>query len=683
MKRIVLVVFLTLVPVLMAAPPAARAPYPWEKQGPAVPEFTIQPVRSHPCLLMDATDIPEIKRRIEALPRWSPAQLPRMNRQLHALMYGSEQDKKAATHEFLARFKEQLSLPNPSPRRCKELLYAYDVVASFGVLTVEEQRECQALAVRCAKLFVGDNPATFPSKETPRKDFGEFKEGFGAINRWTEQVVAAALVGLVFPGEPLAKEWVRYAVQQIDYQLLNGEWDGAWCEVPRYHDAEMFILGPFMQALLRRTGIDFFSSPHVKALANWYVRFSSPMVRFPETCKNNPSGEPTTPVWGASNFGPLFYNCGVFATYYAKSDPILSRRLMWMWRRAGCPQDWGGERGLILPMQLDPTLPDAPQILGSAFCRKFGYTLMRSCFDTPDETVVYMRGGSRGCSHFLWDLGTIDLFSHGIPLAVGSQSGPYQYPEGYWNSSPVSHNGVVFISPDKPSSTPEGGNPHVTEKGVQAAQAGTPLAFFSSPAVDYAAADCSRKAKLPEDAFTWARHLVLVKQPDYVVIWDQCTSPMASKWFLHTTGSRLDWKPGLIVSHTDYGADLDIHVLAPKGDLPRNEREGPFGGWTYDSKDRRKGDPYPFTMLKYITLSAPSGADYVTVLHPRKPDGPPVAATLLEQTKDRIVLNVNAGKTSDVITLTPQGGSFQRGNAAPVKLPMTLPDSVEPNGMLR
>ena len=164
---------------------------------------------------------------------------------------------------------------------------------------------------------------------------------------------------------------------------------------------------------------------------------------------------------------------------------------------------------------------------------------------------------------------------------------------------------MVFISRDKPSSLP-GENPYVTKKGVQAAQVGTPLAFFTSPTVDYAAADCSRKTKASGDSFTWARHLVLAKQPDYLLVWDQCASPMASKWFLHTTAARLEWKPALIVSHTDYGADLDIHVLSPKGGPPRDEKEGPFGAWMYDAKTRHKEDPYPFTMLKYVTLAAAS-----------------------------------------------------------------------------
>lgn len=169
----------------------------------------------------------------------------------------------------------------------------------------------------------------------------------------------------------------------------------------------------------------------------------------------------------------------------------------------------------------------------------------------------------------------------------------------------------------------------------------------------------------------------MVKQPDYLVVWDQCTSPMASKWFLHTTASRFDWKPGLIVSHTEYGADLDIHVLSPGGDLTPDEKEGPFGDWEYDTK-KGKSDPYPFTMLKYITLSAAPGVDYVTVLHPRKIDGAPLKATLVSQSKDKIVIRVEISGRTDTIKLMPHGGTCQRGSSAPVTLPMTTPGDFEP-----
>jgi hypothetical protein len=50
---------------LAIAGTAAREPYAWEKEGPAVTEFVIKPVTGHPSLLMDPSGIPGLKARYE------------------------------------------------------------------------------------------------------------------------------------------------------------------------------------------------------------------------------------------------------------------------------------------------------------------------------------------------------------------------------------------------------------------------------------------------------------------------------------------------------------------------------------------------------------------------------------------------------------------------------------------
>jgi hypothetical protein len=153
---------------------------------------------------------------------------------------------------------------------------------------------------------------------------------------------------------------------------------------------------------------------------------------------------------------------------------------------------------------------------------------------------------------------------------------------------------------------------------------------------------------------------------------------MTSKYFLHTTASKFEWGKDTITSHTDYGADLDIHVLSPGGSLTPNEKEGPFGAWSYADPTHGKEDPYPFQKLKYITLNAAPNVDYVTLLHPRKADGAPIATTLLEQTKDKIVIKVIAGGRTDLVTLTSEeGAAYQRGEAS-LALPLRIEGDFEP-----
>ena len=630
-------------------------------------DISIKPVTRRPCLLVDEADIPEVKRRFEAMPNHPPADPRRMGAPLYALLYGDEAAKRQATVDFMATVHTVFNKPVPNPlwaiRRTSELLYYYDIIASFGYLTKEEQQEFENDVVGAAKYYVGDDPARFPSPKTPRVNGLEFPKGFSTCNRWSDQVVVAGMVGLNFPDHPLAKAWVQYTIEQIQWQLDQGNWDGAWNECPRYHDAILRIYSGFFQILKRRAGVDFYQNRNVKTLLDWYVRFSSPLVRFPETTKHNPSGEPTLPVWGQSNYGSGFFSTlAMYAPQYVATDPALAKRLMWMWRRAGSPSAGGSYFDLAFPMQADSSLPDEPQILGSDFCQKFGYVLMRSGFNTPDETVVYMRGGQHGVTHKRSDLGSIDLFSQGIPLALGSEAGPYA-PGIEWNISQISNNDVVF-----------GNKPR-----DQGECSGTIDAFFTSPQVDYAVADCSRPAsryvKL-EEAFHWRRHLLLVKNPDYLVVWDEIASPMPSEWFLHTTAEKLIWGKSLIISHTAYHADLDIHVLSPSNPLSPNEKEGRFGAAMEDPKHPGKfvgkQDPYPFNTLKYFSIPAKPGESFITVLHPRKPDAAPLEAGLVSTSKTGITLRITLNGRTDLVTLSVDGAAYRRSDLPAVKMTMQI-----------
>jgi hypothetical protein len=646
-------------------------------------DLEIKPITQRPCLLMDPSDVADVKRRFEAMPNHPPADPKKMDSALYALLFGDEAAKKRATADFMAEVRSHLkgdaetqfgrTNSYSSLRRCRrfnEMLYKYDLIASFGYLTKEERQEFEDDGVRAVKFLLGDDPAKFPSPQTPSTNGLEFPNGFSTCNRWPDQFMGAMLLGLNFPDQPLAKDWVRYGLGQIQYMLDHGNWDGAWNEVPRYHDWTMLIFSSLFEALKRRTGVDFYQDPNTKALADWYVRFSSPLVRFPETMKLNPQGEPTLPAWGDSSYGDSFFEaCAIYAPQYATTDPALSKRLMWMWRRAGSPYH-NAQFGLEFPILADPNLPDEPQTLGSDFCRKFGYVLMRSGFNTPEETVLYMRGGQQGITHQRSDLGSIDLFSQGIPLALGSESGPYNDSGAIeWNRSQISNNDVVFGGKSRDRSQ----------------SSGKIDAFYTSPEVDYAVADCSRPADKhvePAESFHWRRHLLLVKQPDYLVVWDEISSTMPSEWFLHTTADHFTWQKDLVTSHTAYNADLDIHVLSPSESLVPNEKEGRFGEPSIDPKKpgkvQEKEDPYPFYVLKYFSIPAKPGEDFITVLHPRKPDGAPLKATLLSSSKDRITLQINLDDKTDMVTLGVHGASFQRGNSAVINMPMQIVEPLNP-----
>lgn len=641
------------------------------------PQVEIKPITARPCLLMDSSELPEIKRRFEAIQKNFPEDVASIDPALKGLLFSDEEAKKQATEQFVTDMRTHLSgdpaekfgpkdnsySPLRRMRRLNEMLYSYDVVVSFGYLGVEEQREFRAGAVRAAKYLLGESPSEFPSPQTPAKTGLEFPTGYSTCNRWADHFAGPMLVGLNFPDEPMAKEWVRYGVEQLQHMLEHGNWDGTWNEVPRYHDATLRIFNPLFEALRRRTSIDFFKNPNLKPLLEWYVRFSSPLVRFPDCTKRTPDGEPTLPVWGDSNYGAdPFGTLPLYATHFADTDPDFSKRLMWMWRRAGSPLPWRFTCRTFFPMLADPTLPDAAQTLGSELSNRMGLVSLRSGFDTPEETWVFLRGGSQGITHKRSDLGSIDLFSHGIPLVLGSQSGPYG--EGIdWNRSQFSNNNVVF-----------GGKSR--ERGECN---GRIEAFFTSPQVDYAVADCSRpegKRVPASESFQWRRHLLLVKNPDYLVVWDEISSPQPSEWLLHTTAEKFTWSPSLVTSHTAYGVDLDIHALLPSRPLVPDEREGRFGTAMPDAKQPGKfigkSDPYPFTTLKYISIPARSGESYLTVLYPRKSDAKGLSPELHASPANGVGLKVSHGSSTDLIEIGRTGASFQRNAGPKLELPLQI-----------
>ena len=197
-----------------------------------------KPVTQRPCLLIDPVNIPAVMRRLESFAGSSPVDVGKTDAALYGLLFGDEAFNRKTTAAFIVdarnRFTVKPGGEYPGYRRYNEMLYRYDLIASFGFLTDEEKNGFRDLMVAGAYHFVGDDPAKFPSKETPHLNGTENPEGNSTSNRWTDQFMVAALVGMNFPELPQSNAWVRYAAQQIQYQLDNGVWDGAWNEVPRF-----------------------------------------------------------------------------------------------------------------------------------------------------------------------------------------------------------------------------------------------------------------------------------------------------------------------------------------------------------------------------------------------------------------------------------------------------------------
>jgi hypothetical protein len=106
----------------------------------------------------------------------------------------------------------------------------------------------------------------------------------------------------------------------------------------------------------------------------------------------------------------------------------------------------------------------------------------------------------RGATHYIGD-DPAKFPSKATPLNDG-----IEYPTGFANGNRWvgANNDVAFVGTGKAPSTPPT-NLYITNSNLQTTPGGKALAFYTSPTVDYAVADCSRNDKRffkPEDAFT-------------------------------------------------------------------------------------------------------------------------------------------------------------------------------------
>lgn len=118
-----------------------------------------------------------------------------------------------------------------------------------------------------------------------------------------------------------------------------------------------------------------------------------------------------------------------------------------------------------------------------------------------------------------------------------------------------------------------------------------------------------------------------------------------------------------------------------EGDQGPNEKQGRFGSAMEDPQHlgmfKGKADPYPFNKLKYFAIPANPGEDFITVLHPRKPGGTQIIATLVSSNKQASILKIIHGNTTDRVTVRNDGASFQRDTFPAIVIPMRIQNTTK------
>ena len=629
----------------------------YEFKVPTINEWQFKPLSKYPCLILKAEDEEKLRSNFNQMPDEYSKKL-----ELPVRIWmngGTELEKQKVTRKFIEYWQNYnkkwtpINLHRDEPdgvamRGIWRCIHLYDVVQSFGMLSDKDRISFRDTLVKSIELAIG-NDSKHPIITQ--------KAAFRHMNIWTDVVLAAGVTGLAFPELPQSKDWVQFAMDEVNWQLTTGEWEGCWHESSRYHMYMLKLCGQFFEILNNRTSIDMFQHPAIKRMCQWTVTYSTPLTAIAHTPVNTPNGISLMPAIGDATWAPENYcMLNFYARHYQKTDPELAAQLVWQWQRSGSPVFGEG----VMSLLIDPTLKaTAPKILTSSMSKKKGYLLMRDKFDTKEEVWFLQKSGEPSLSgHENADRNSFSLFAYGYPLAIDAGSANYNDPRHKaWHKLTISHNAVVFEDPKHPAD--------VLKVKSQKIIAGNVLAWKSTAEADYSATDASEASGVERNV----RKVLFVK-PDYFVVKDEIKSGQNSYWLLHTTAQNFYWKDNSVSCETPWGVNLDVFVLSPERPIDRTVREGAIGDWLDEKTvaiEQRTGerikpkdtenDLFPFRFQKYLAFTAKPNESFLIVMQPRRKNNSPLIINKLSETK----MEVTCGKRKDIIEFTTEGVNLSKG----------------------
>lgn len=439
-----------------------------------------------------------------------------------------------------------LNIPFVVGTRGVPLAMAADCVLASPSLSAAERKQIRASLAFLAYVCEGEDfwPAPGTGIDTGNGNFATFYHA-----AWCLYAAAVA-------DHPRAPAWLSSVEEFFGRELRGSIYPGgAWVESPNYQLHPLYFFMCCAAALANSDRRNFLREPEFKSTMDFAMRIQTPydprvqrhlMPTVGDTALNYHSQRAAvTFAWAAS---------------LARDDPAFSHRMMFAWRRAGCPL-FGQHLGWLTPACLiDPTIPaEAPSPpLASEGLPGYG-ALLRTQFNTDRETYFLFKcGAARG--HFDPDEGSFHLYALGKPLAL-------DYGSMYWPSitQPWFHNRLSF------------GRKCDTEPG-------TVLDFVSFAGIDYVRGEHSASASVPvpetpddpapprywEDRAGMPlsvnqRRVVMIKDRvnPYFVIADAPTSELPTEASYHVLAKSVERTPSSAHFVGQWGVDLDLFVTRP------------------------------------------------------------------------------------------------------------------------
>ncbi|MHB9132947.1 MAG: hypothetical protein ACYDBB_17920 [Armatimonadota bacterium] len=484
-----------------------------------------------------------------------------------------------------------------------------DLAMSGDVLTPEQRRRILAQAV-----FLG---YTFN-----RKDNWDPARGFGGTPNMTTSLFGyKATVACFIPSHPLAKEWVKDAMVELNDQVNTWSDDnGGWLEAPHYAMVSYDqYLGSFLMA--RNAGFgDYLYSPKMKKVIEWFAKTSTP----PDS---RIGGFRHKPAIGNTYLQEPNGEFGIVAYLWRDKDPQFAAQMQWLFKQNNSyaqPGIGGAYPALTgyRRMLLDPTIPEKAPAYGSELFPKTG-VILRSGFPTARETQLHMIQGSNH-AHYDMDSGSITLYGKGRILAEDF---------GYTGYGAASDHSLVE-------------SPVANNWGILAVQD-----FQSKPTIDYVAGTCQ----------LWTRQILFMKDadplaPNYFAINDVLSVAAPATWRLWCTANKVAVGPQSALVEGKEDVDMDVLFLKPlPATLTTENRTRYSGSGLYPDWNWRGMESTQTGLI--ATIKRDTG--FTTILYPRLKTEKPAAFTPLADGKGVKVVHA---KGTDYIFMSATPFTYKEGD---------------------
>lgn len=391
------------------------------------------------------------------------------------------------------------------------------------------------------------------------------------------------------------------------------EYGGMWCENMRYHNSVLsgWILAA--KALDRYdSSANWLQSDELRKMAKMWCTTQGPRLVVSTTARNL-AGYPTV---GDSSWRESVDMAAWCASIYQKTDPELSKELMYTWDRMG--SQLGGSYPINILMDIDTTLPRKNPQLNSMSLENVGYTYFWQNFDVLGKENFVLIPNSPGYGnkkqpiHDHHDRGSFAYIANGTPMSLDSGMGSYFGSDSaFWRSS-KSHNEILFWSDQQGewlSNAGGDGNSYTSDTGKKRYYDSETKEFYTSAELDRVTINVNPAVRdKKETNMQWNRHFAYIKDGiNALIFWDEVKNTRRSQFNLFMASTDYTQNGDMVLAQMQNNMQMEVHLLG--SDSPEI-----VGSWVPSAGKYSIPTVNGEEQQQRIQYEQENGEDYLTVL---------------------------------------------------------------------